>query len=99
MEQSLKNNNKITYVTALLNINRDTLKSSSFQRPFKMYLDTLKVLLAHLKDKNLVIYIEKEYEDLVKSVKSDNIIIKSISCDQIRDTEYYDKIQQIRKHW
>ena len=101
MEQSLKNNNKITYVTALLNIKRDTLKSSSFQRPFKMYLDTLKVLLAHLKDKNLVIYIEKEYEDLVKSVKSDNIIIKSISCDQIRDTEYYDKIQQIRnnKEW
>lgn len=89
---------KITFVTALLDIKRSELSSGTFQRPFKRYLDTLSILLRHIKDKNLVIYIEKEHEDLIRSIKSDNIIIKYIDCDMIRQSEYYEKIQSIRKN-
>ena len=88
---------KITFVTALLDIKREELTSNTFQRPFKRYLDTLSVLLKHIQDKNLVIYIEKEHEPLIRSIKNENIIIKYIDCDDIRKSEYYNKIQNIRK--
>lgn len=87
---------KITFVTALLDIKRSDLESSSFKRSFQRYLDTLVALLNHLKDKNLVIYIEKEHEELVRSVKSDKIIVKYIDYEQIKKSEYYEKIQKIR---
>lgn len=89
---------KITFVTALLDIKRSELSSQSFHRSFDRYLQTLKSLLAHLKDKNLVIYIEPEHEALIKSIKSDKIIIRHINCDQIKKSEYYDKIQTIRNN-
>lgn len=87
---------KVTFVTALLDIKREELKSPAFKRPFKRYLDTLSVLLRHMNDKYMVIYIEKENESLIKSIKPNNIIIKYITADEIRQTEYYDKIQNIR---
>lgn len=87
---------KITFVTALLDIKRSNLESAAFKRPFKRYLDTLCSLLSHIKDKNLVIYIEKENEELVRSIKSEKIIFKYIDEDQIKQSEYYDKIQKIR---
>lgn len=86
----------ITFVTALLDIKRSELTSGVFNRPFKRYLDTLSVLLSHLKDKKIVLYIEKENEDLIKSIKKENLIIKHIDCDTVRKTEYYEKIQKIR---
>jgi len=87
----------ITFVTALLDIKRSELTSGVFNRPFKRYLDTLSALLSHLKEKKLVLYIEKENEDLIKSIKKENLIIKHIDCEMIRKTEYYEKIQKIRK--
>lgn len=89
-------NESITYVTALLNINRDTLDSENFQRGFDVYLKHLKTLLESLKDENLVIYIEPENEKYVTDIKQDNVIVKHITCDQIRKSEYYEKIQKIR---
>ena len=88
----------ITYVTALLDIKRDELESKNFKREFQKYLDDLKKLLGGLGDENLVIYIEDKYHDYVKNIKPDKVIVKSISCDMIRDTEYYGKIQQIRQN-
>ena len=49
---------KITFVTALLDIGRSDL-SSDFSRSFERYLETFFTLLKHLKDKNLVVYIDK----------------------------------------
>lgn len=89
---------KITFVTALVDIKRSDLDSKMFTRSFQRYLDTLSVLLQNLKDKNLIIYIEKENEELVRSIKSENIIIKNITKEDIADSEYYSKIQQIRTY-
>ena len=86
----------ITYVTALLNINRDTLEGNQFKRDFKTYLDKLEVLLRNLQNKNLVIYIEEENYKFVKDIKQHRVILKPITQDMIRNTEYYDKIQKIR---
>jgi hypothetical protein len=87
---------KITYVTALLDIKRGELTSQSFNRPFQRYLDTLSMLLRHMGDKNMVVYIEEKYFDFVYSVKPKNIILRGITTDDIKKTEYYDKIQLIR---
>lgn len=88
----------ITYVTALLDIKRDQLSSPSFKRPFKRYLDTLSMLLKHMGNNNMVIYIEKENMDFVRSIKPNNIILRDITTDDIRNTEYYEKIQKIRSN-
>lgn len=87
---------KITYVTALMDIKRSELTSAAFQRPFKRYIDTFSTLLRHMGDKNMVIYIDEEYFDLVKGIKPNNIILRSITPDEIRNTEYYEKIQKVR---
>lgn len=87
---------KLTFVTALLDIKRSELSSKNFHRTFQRYLDTLSTLLPHLKDKNLVIYIEKEHEEFIKKFKSENIIIRHITYDQIKQSPYYDKIQKVR---
>ena len=87
---------KITYVTALLNIKRDQLESPSFNRPFKRYLDTLSRLLRHMGNNNMVIYIEDEHAEFVRNIKPNNIIIKSLSTEEIRKSEYFEKIQKIR---
>ena len=87
---------KITYVTALLNIKRDQLESPSFNRPFKRYLDTLSHLLRHMGNNNMVIYIEDEHAEFVRNIKPNNIIIKSLSTEEIRKSEYFEKIQKIR---
>lgn len=88
----------ITFVTALLDIKRENLSSKNFHRSFNRYIETLSYLLQHLRQYNLVIYIEPEYHDLVKNIKSDNIIIKTISCDQLKQTKYYPLIQNIRNN-
>lgn len=86
----------ITFVTALVDIKRSELDSAVFNRPFQRYLDTLSVLLRHLGDKKLVIYIEKENEDLVRSIKTDNLIVRHVDCEQLRQSEYHEKLQKIR---
>lgn len=86
----------ITFVTALADIKRSELESGMFNRSFQRYLDNLKTLLSHLKDKNVVIHIEDQYRDLVTSVKNNNIIIKSLKTANFSKSEYHDKIQKIR---
>lgn len=92
-EQVEKKN--VTYVTALLDINRDDL-AGNFKRSIETYLGKLEILLKNLNDKNLVIYIEEKYFDFVKKCKPNNTIIKTINQDDIKSSEYYDKIQKIR---
>ena len=87
----------ITYVTALVDINRGDLGSPNFQRSFDKYLKHLKLLLESLKDQNMVVYVEPEHEKYVQSIKSDRLIVKSITCDDLRSSEYYNKIQTIRQ--
>ena len=86
---------KITFVTALLDIGRSDL-SGDFSRTFERYLETFYALLKHLKDKNLVVYIDEKYQDKIKKIKNDKIIFKSISTEDIKNTEYYNDIQKIR---
>ena len=86
---------KITFVTALLDIGRSDL-SSDFSRSFERYLETFFTLLKHLKDKNLVVYIDKKYHDKIRTIKNNNIVFKSISTEDIKNTEYYNDIQKIR---
>jgi hypothetical protein len=88
----------ITYVTALLDIKRNELETNMFKRDFQTYLDKLEILLKNLNHKNLVIYIEEKHFDFVKSIKNSKIIIKPISVEQIKNTDYYSKIQNIRKN-
>ncbi len=87
---------RITFVTALVDIKREDLQSSAFQRSFQRYLDVLSRLLINLVDKNLVIYIEEENRQFVQQFKTEGIIFKDISCDWLRQTEYYKKIQKVR---
>ena len=95
--QMNKNKEKsITYVTALLDINRNELESKNFKRDFQTYLDKLSILLRNLKNKNLVIYIEEEHYKFVKNIKPHNVVIKKITQEQIRNSEYYSKIEKIR---
>lgn len=91
-----KKEKNITYVTALLNINRDTLDGNQFKRDFQTYLNKLEVLLRNLQSKNLVIYIEEENYKFVKDIKQHRVILKPITQEMIRNTEYYEKIQEIR---
>ena len=86
----------ITFVTALLDINRDSIDSNLFKRDFQKYLADLNKLLNNLQNKNIVIYIEEKYFDFVKNIKKHNVILKSISQEQIKNTEYYSKIQKVR---
>ena len=94
MENDNKNND-ITYVTALLDIGREKLEDN-FKRDFELYLDKLKILLENLKNKNLVIYVEDEYFDFVKTHKPNNTVVRNITRSDIENNEYYDKIQKIR---
>lgn len=63
----------ITFVTSLLHIKRDKLESKDFNRPFYRYIETFEKLLAHMKDLNLVVYIDKDLEAVVK--KQSQIIL------------------------
>jgi cephalosporin hydroxylase len=90
--------NKLTFVTALLDIKRSDLESKSFHRSFDRYIETLTHLLRHLQYHNLVIYIDPQYEELVKSIKSEHIIINYVTCEDLRKTKYYHTIQDIRNN-
>jgi hypothetical protein len=90
---------KITFVTALYNLKRDTLEQG-FNRSMDQYFDAFKKLLNQ--DINLVIYCDKEVSDFVwKHRKSTNtkVIVKNIDfpfkslVDKIRNTkEWYSQV-------
>ncbi len=86
-----------TYVTALINIGRDSMSTNLFQRNFKSYLNHLRSLIQCFSHRNLVVYIEPEYLNLVSDINSTNIIFKTINKSDIENSEYYNKIQKIRK--
>lgn len=86
----------ITFVTSLLDIKRDRLESKDFNRPFSRYIETFEKLLAHMKDLNLVVYIDKDLEEVVKKAKPNNLVIKFITTDNLKSSEYYERIQKIR---
>lgn len=88
----------ITFVTALLDLKRSELKSDNFKRPFQQYIENFKKLLNSLHDKNLVVYTDEQTEEIIKSIKNDKILIKNISYEYLNNTEYYEKIQKIRKN-
>jgi hypothetical protein len=88
----------ITFVTALLDIKRSELDSNNFKRPFTQYIENFKKLLSHLGDKNLVVYTDQDTAKIIKSIKNDKTIIKHLSCDKLKHSEYYEKIQIIRKN-
>ena len=86
-----------TYVTALVDINRSQLESKLFNRSFNLYISHLVDLLKCFKSDNFVIYIDPIYFDRLKSNKQHNVIFKKLTSFNIQKSEYYSKIQKIRK--
>lgn len=85
---------KITLVTGLWNIQRDTL-TEGWNRSFEHYTDKFKELLEV--PYNLFIFGEDDLEDVVWSIRNkDNTIFVKRSSDWFKNV-FFDKIQHIRK--
>lgn len=85
----------LTVVTGVWNIGRDAA-GEGFRRPFTHYLDKLKELL-HT-NVNMVVYIEKEYEDVVWAIRrpeNTRVVIKEVS-EFTSGFDAYQKVQDIR---
>ena len=88
--------NKITLVTGLWNIGRDSL-GEGWSRSFQHYLDKFSQLLDV--EINMIIFGDSDTEEFVKGKRSDNttqFIKRDISW--FRNNDYYEKIQVIRKN-
>jgi len=86
--------NKITFVTGLWDIKRDSL-SEGWNRSYGHYLDKLKQLLGA--DINLIIYGDSELEKFVfeyRRIENTQFIVRD--KDWFKQTVPFDKIQQIR---
>ena len=90
-------NKKVTIVTGIWDIKRDTL-SEGWSRSFEHYLNNLAKLMKT--DDNMIIYIEEKYKDFVLQHRSEEntlILIRELSW--FKNNEYYDNIQNIRNDY
>jgi len=88
-----QNNSKVTLVTGLWNINRDSL-NEGWSRSFNHYIEKLNQLL-EVKE-NLIIFGDKEIEELVwkkRSPLNTLFILRDLNWFK---GEFYEKIQEIR---
>ena len=89
-------NNKVTFVTGLWNIKRDSL-SEGWSRSFEHYLEKFKELLRA--DVNLIIYGDSELESFVWENRTPNntqFIVRS--TEWFKSSVPYEKIQEIRNN-
>ena len=92
-------NNKITLVTGLWDIKRDTL-ANGWSRSYDFYLDKFSELLKT--PYNLIVFGDSDLRDFVwkhRNEKNTQFIERDISF--FKNTEFYEKIQEIRvnDHW
>ena len=86
--------NKVTLVTGLWNIGRESLENG-WSRSFSHYIDKFKQLLSV--EENLIIFGDSELQKIVFEVRSPEntqFILRDLSW--FRRNDYYDKIQKIR---
>lgn len=91
----------ITIVTGIWNLNRDQA-GDGFKRNFDFYIDNFRKLLKV--EVPMVIYIEHQYQGLVKAERNGMESITDIrikEVDDFKQLEFFDKIQSMRvdKEW
>jgi hypothetical protein len=93
--QPSRDKKNVTIVTGIWNLKRDQA-GDGFKRPFQHYIDNFIKLLKT--DANMVIFIEKEQEDLVwqyRDKKNTAVVIRSTDR-FINEFPFYKKIQELR---
>jgi hypothetical protein len=87
--------NKITIVTGIWDLKRDTL-TDGWNRSFQHYLNNLEKLMKT--PENMIIFIEKQYEDFVWQHRTkENTFVITKELDWFKNNgDLYDKIQKIR---
>ena len=88
----------LTIVTGIWNIGRDAA-GDGFKRPFDHYLKNFIKLLDSLQNQNVLIYIERQYKDLIPHHSSHAIYERE--TEWFKQLEWYGDIQKIRtdKKW
>ena len=91
------NNNKVTIVTGIWDIKRETL-TEGWNRDFNHYLNNLEKLLRT--DNDMIIFIEEKYKSFVEERRdSTNTLIVVRELDWFKsNSEIFDKIQSIRNN-
>jgi len=86
-----------TIVTGIWNLGRENA-GEGFKRPFSHYIERFKDLLSALHEYKVVVYIEEEHKDLVKSFcNPDNTIIRIKETDSFKTSfPFYQQVQDIR---
>lgn len=86
---------QLTIVTGIWNIGRDGA-GEGFKRQYEHYLENFIKLLNSLQHQNVLVYIEKQYKDLIPHHPSHVFYEREISW--FRRMEFYSKIQDIRNN-
>jgi len=88
-----------TIVTGIWNLGRENA-GEGFKRPFSHYIERFKDLLSALHEYKVVVYIEKEHEDLVKSFcNPQNTVIRIKETDSFKTSfPFYQQVQDIRQN-
>lgn len=90
--------NNFSLVTGIWDLNRSSL-SEGWSRSFDHYIDHFKKLLEATKDDNLIVFLDKNHENIVWDIRDkSNTIIYNHSADDFTGNffPFYDKIQDLR---
>ena len=91
-------NNNITFVTGIFDLGRNNA-GEGFKRPFTHYIIKFTELLRALKDYNLVVYIEKQYEDIVwQNRESFNTQVRIKEIEDFKSFPFFNQISKLRKN-
>ena len=96
----IQNKNNITLVTGIWDLGRDAL-TEGWSRGFDHYREKFIQLLTNTKDTNLIVFIDKEHEDLVWQYRSrENTVVYHQPKEAFNSAffPFYDQIQHIRKN-
>ncbi len=88
--------NNLTIVTALFDLGRDKLPEG-FRRDFSHYIECFEKFLVATKAYPLIVYLEKENEEVVwrhRDRENTRVVIKTL--DYLRSFPFYNQVQQIR---
>jgi hypothetical protein len=90
-------NSNITLVTGIFDLGRNNA-GEGFKRPFSHYIIKFTELLRALKDYNLVVYIEEQYQDIVwQNRESFNTQVRIKEIEEFKSCPFYEQISSIRK--
>jgi hypothetical protein len=89
----------VTIVTGIWDLGRENA-GEGFKRPFSHYIERFKDLLSALHEHKVVVYIEEEHRDLVKSFcNPQNTVIRIKETDSFKTSfPFYQQVQDIRQN-